>query len=73
MSLCLLAGCTVKLHLMPAPAIYKDERLDFALRLPAELRSTRLPVFYATTRAPAPPGKAGHYTNRAGDGIGAKL
>jgi esterase/lipase superfamily enzyme len=59
----------VKLHLMPAPAIYKDDRLDFALRLPAELRSTRLPVFYATTRAPAPPGKAGHYTNRAGDGM----
>jgi esterase/lipase superfamily enzyme len=37
--------------------------------LPAELRSTRLPVFYAITRAPAPPGKAGHYTNRAGDGM----
>jgi esterase/lipase superfamily enzyme len=59
----------VKLHLMPAPAIYKDDRLDFALRLPAELRSTRLPVFYATTRAPAPSGKAGHYLNRAGDGM----
>jgi esterase/lipase superfamily enzyme len=68
-SLCLLAGCAVKLHLMPAPAIYKDERLDFVLRLPPELRSTRLPVFYATTRAPAPPGKAGHYINRAGDGM----
>src|SRR5689334_20299108 len=54
---------------MPTPAIYKDERLDFAHRLPADLRSTRLPVFYATTRAPAPPGKAGHYTNRAGDGM----
>ena len=68
-SLCVLVGCTVKLHLMPAPAVYKDDRLDFALRLPAELRSTHLPVFYATTRAPAPPGRAGHYTNRAGDGM----
>jgi esterase/lipase superfamily enzyme len=68
-SLCLLAGCAAALHLMPAPAIYKDERLDFASRLPAELRSTRLPVFYATTRAPVPPGKAGHYSNRAGDGM----
>src|SRR6185369_5395700 len=54
---------------MPAPAVYKDDRLDFALRLPAELRSTHVPVFYATTRAPASPGKAGHYTNRAGDGM----
>jgi len=65
-SLWLLAGCAVKPLLMPAPAVFKDERLNFAARLPAELRSTHLPVFYATTRAPARNGEPGHYVNRAG-------
>lgn len=65
-----LAGCaTVEPHLMPTPVVFKDERLDFAPRQPAELRSTRLPVFYATTRAPAGEGQSGHYVNDAGDGM----
>jgi esterase/lipase superfamily enzyme len=68
-SLCLLAGCTAKPHLIPPPAVFKDERLDFASRLPVDLRSTQLPVFYATTRAPARPGKPGHYINHVGDGM----
>jgi esterase/lipase superfamily enzyme len=65
-----VAGCaTVEPHLMPTPAIFKDERLDMVPRLPAELRSTRLPVFYATTRAPAAAGEPGHYSDDAGDGM----
>lgn len=65
-----LAGCaTVEPNLMPTPVLFKDERLDFAPRLPAELRSTRVPVFYATTRAPAGEGEPGHYVNDAGDGM----
>jgi len=66
-SLWLLAGCAVKPLLMPTPAVFKDERLNFAARLPAELRSTHLPVFYATMRAPARDGEPGHYVNRAGE------
>lgn len=65
-----LPGCaTVGPHLMPTPAVFKDERLDWVPRLPAELRSTRLPVFYATTRAPAPAGEPGHYVNDPGNGM----
>ena len=54
---------------MPTPVLFQDERLDFAPRLPPALQSTRLPVFYATTRAPASPGEPGHYVNSAGEGM----
>jgi esterase/lipase superfamily enzyme len=65
-----LTGCaSAPPHLMPTPVLFQDERLDFTPRLPAALRSTRLPVFYATTRAAASPGEPGHYVNAAGDGI----
>lgn len=65
-----LAGCaTVEPHLMPTPAVFKNERLDYAPRLPPGLRSTRLPVFFATTRAPATAGEPGHYINDPGDGM----
>lgn len=65
-----VAGCaTVEPHLMPTPAIFKDERLDMAPRLPPELRSTRLPVFFATTRAPAATREPGHYTDDVSDGV----
>ena len=48
----LLTGCaTVEPHLVPAPTIFKDDRLSFESSVPAELQSTRLPVFFATTRA----------------------
>jgi esterase/lipase superfamily enzyme len=68
-SLWMLAGCSVQPHLMPAPAIFKEPRLDLFPPLPADLRSTRLPVFYATTRAPTPAPKSGHYGNGRGDGM----
>ena len=48
----LATGCaTVEPHLVPAPTIFKDDRLSFDQTLPVELKSTRLPVFFATTRA----------------------
>jgi esterase/lipase superfamily enzyme len=64
-----IAGCASEPHLMPTPAVFKDERLDFAPALPAELRTTRLPVFYATTRAPVAADAPGHYGNAAGEGV----
>ncbi len=65
-----MAGCTTfQPHMIPTPAVFRDARLDMAVRLPAELRSTEVPVFYATTRAPVDPGKPGHYTDSAGDGV----
>jgi esterase/lipase superfamily enzyme len=65
-----VAGCAAALpHLMPTPVLFQDERLDFSPRLPAALRSTRLPVFYATTRAAASPSEPGHYVNSAGEGM----
>ncbi|GKS59335.1 hypothetical protein YTPLAS18_28620 [Nitrospira sp.] len=38
-------------------------------RLFPELRSTQLPVFYATNRIPVSPGEAGHYTARESDRV----
>ena len=64
----LVAGCAaVEPHLSPTPAIFKDSRLDFAPTLAQELRTTRLPVFFATTRA-ATTG-AGHFANQTADGV----
>ena len=71
LALLVLAGCASlpEPHVMPTPAVLKDPRLDFAKNLPAELRSTRLPVFYATTRAPAKPDEPGHYVDDRGDRV----
>lgn len=65
-----LAGCaSVEPHMAPTPVIYKIERLDFESQFPAALRSTQVPVFYATTRAPAADGGPGHYRNAADQNI----
>ncbi|QJR10659.1 hypothetical protein DSM104443_01726 [Usitatibacter rugosus] len=65
----LVAGCaTTPPHVMPTPAMFKDPRLDFTKADSPALRSTRLPVFYATTRAAARPGTEGHYVNSPGEG-----
>ena len=62
----LLAACaSTPPHVMPTPAVMKDPRLDFAKEHPTALRSTGLPVFYATTRAR---GEPGHFVNARGDG-----
>lgn len=65
-----VGGCSkVDPVLIPTPAVIKDERLDFFSRLPLVLRSTQLPVFYATTRAPASDGDSGNYGNEKGAGM----
>lgn len=63
-----LFGCaTPQPHLMATPLIYKDGRLDFISHVPAERRTTKVPVFYATTRQPVPAGEPGHYSNKPGE------
>lgn len=64
----LLAACApVVPHLAPAPAVVKDPRLDFAGALPPALRTTELPVFFATTREAT--GGPEHYGNGSADGV----
>jgi esterase/lipase superfamily enzyme len=64
----LTSGCAPVLpHLAPTPALLKDERLDFDRALPAALKSTRLPVFFATTRA-ATTGPE-HFGNDTAEGV----
>jgi esterase/lipase superfamily enzyme len=64
----LVAGCgSIEPHLVPTPAVLKDARIDAAQTLAPELRTTRLPVFYATTRAPTD--GEGHYANSDGGGV----
>jgi esterase/lipase superfamily enzyme len=64
-----LCGCAATPHMIPAPAAFKHPSLDLVSQLPAELRSTEVPVFYATTRAPAGPGEPGHYRDEPGEGV----
>lgn len=65
----LLAGCApVVPHLVPTPAVLKDPRLDIDGHIPPALRSTRLPVFYATTRAPVDGPE--HFGNDAAPAVG---
>ena len=64
------AGCaSVQPHMIPTPAVFRDFRLDMTARLPPQLRTTQVPVFYATTRAAVEPGKPGHYRDAAGEGV----
>jgi esterase/lipase superfamily enzyme len=63
-----LAGCAATPHMIPTPAVFKHPSLDLAPQLPVELRSTEVPVFYVTTRAPVAPGAPGHYRDAPGDG-----
>lgn len=64
----LLAACApVVPHLAPTPAVFKDPRLDFADNLQPALRSTELPVFFATTRAPVD--GPDHFGNAVGAGV----
>jgi esterase/lipase superfamily enzyme len=62
-----LAGCgAAEPFMIPTPAVFKHPALDLEPRLPPALRSTQVPVFYVTTRAPAAAGEPGHYTDAAG-------
>jgi esterase/lipase superfamily enzyme len=55
--------------MMPTPILFKDERSDFMPHLRPELRSTKLPAFYATSRKPVSPDESGHYADAKGDGV----
>ena len=63
--LSVIAGCatTVTPYMTPPPMAYQLKRLDFEAALPVALRTTKLPVFYATTREPAAADEPGHYRN----------
>src|SRR4051794_30889997 len=62
-----LGGCAApQPHLMATPVVFKDERLDFIPHVPPQLRSTRLPMFYATTRAPVRRADVLSYSNSPG-------
>src|SRR5262245_57758780 len=66
-SLALLAGCGgVQPFMIPTPALVKHPDLDLMPVVPPALRSTQVPVFYATTRAPDP---AEHYSDEAGSAL----
>jgi esterase/lipase superfamily enzyme len=68
--LVLFGGCaSTQPHMIPTPAVFKHPGLDLAPQLPTALRSTEVPVFYATTRAPVEPGESGHYRDAPGDGV----
>ena len=54
---------------MPTPILFQDERLNFRPALPETLQSTSLPVFYATTPAPASGREAGHSVDAQGEGM----
>ena len=51
----------------PAPAVIKIPALDFEPHLPPAVRTTRVPVFYATTRALARDAEDGHYRDAHDD------
>jgi len=44
----------------PTPAVFKIESIDFEPHLPLAVRTTKLPVFYVTKRAPARREEAGN-------------
>jgi len=67
----LLTSCSrdVVRTMIPSPIVMQDEHLDFARVVLPESRSTEVPVYFATTRAPAPPEAAERFTHRAGDAV----
>jgi esterase/lipase superfamily enzyme len=70
LALSMLAGCAATTpHMIPTPVAYKHPSLDLVPVLPPDLRSTEVPVFYATTREPVTAGARGHYRDAQGDGV----
>src|SRR5262245_8829220 len=65
----LVASCsqTIVRTMVPTPIVMQDERLDFSRIVAPDRRLTEESVFFATTRAPAPPESPERYTSRAGD------
>ena len=55
--------------MFPAPILLQEPRLDFSRMVAPEHRHPEVPVFFATTRAPAPAGSAEHYLAASGDAV----
>ena len=67
----LVASCSTAIvrTMMPTPIVIQDERLDFSRIVAPDRRVTEASVFFATTRAPAPPDAPERYTSRKGDAV----
>jgi esterase/lipase superfamily enzyme len=68
----LLVGCggdEPSLTMMPTPILLKYPRLDLTRRVALQHRDTDVRVFYATARAPAPPGDPQRYLRGAADAV----
>src|SRR5215510_7738314 len=65
----LVVSCnqTIVRTMMPTPIVLQDERLDFSRTVAPDRRVTEKSVFFATTRAPAPPEAPERYSSRKGD------
>src|SRR5262249_14054846 len=67
----LSASCsqTILRRMVPTPIVIQDERLDFSRVVAPDRRVTEESVFFATTRAPAPPEAPERYASRKGDAV----
>src|SRR5262245_63070347 len=67
----LVASCSQDIvrTMVPTPIVVQDERLDFSRIVPPDRRVTEESVFFATTRAPAPPESPERYTSGKGDAV----
>ena len=65
------ASCsqTIVRRMVPTPIVMQDPRLDFSRIVAPDRRATEVSVFFATTRAPAPPEAPERYTSRAGNAV----
>src|SRR5262249_24221940 len=53
----------------PSPIVTQHARLDFSRLVPPGARTTEMSLLFATTREPAPPDAAEHFTRRTGDAV----
>lgn len=65
-----LTGCSVTPpHMIPAPAVYSDTRINLYNEMSPEVKKVNLPVFYATTRQPISADEQGHYSDKVADQV----
>ena len=65
-----LAGCSATPpHMIPAPAVYSDARLNMHNAMHDEVKKVNLPVFYATSRQAISADQPGHYNEKVADQV----
>lgn len=65
-----LAGCSATPpHMIPAPAVYSDDRVNLYNGMRPEVKKVNLPVFYATSRQPVNADQKGHYNDKVADQV----